>query len=115
MRTNYIIRLITLMATLVLGSGPLMAAEDHKAEAMKHAQAALESGKLGNAAAIGEHAGAAKVHAEAAQQERPNVHLEAAIKSLDSAIEESKKGNAALAEEAAFGAVTHLKAAEKSF
>ncbi|WP_236102272.1 small metal-binding protein SmbP [Methylotetracoccus oryzae] len=98
-----------------LGFAVTSGAEDHKAEAMKQAQAALDSGKQGNAAAVAEHAAAAKIHAEAAQQERPNPHLDAAIKNLDAAIAEGRKGNASSAEEAAFGAVTHLKAAEKSF
>jgi hypothetical protein len=100
---------------MTMAQGVGAAPENHKAEAVKHAEAAYESGKQGNLAALGEHAVASKQHAEAAQAERANPHLEAGIRNLDSAIAESRSGHADLAEEAAFGALTHLKAAEKSF
>ena len=90
-------------------------AEDHKAEATKHAMAAAESGKKGDAAAVGEHAKASKTHAEAAQAEKANPHLEAGIKNLNEAIEHAKMGHADIAGESADAAATHLKAAEKSF
>lgn len=90
-------------------------AEDHKAEATKHALAAAESGKQGDAAAVGEHAAVAKTHAEAAKAEKPNPHLDAGIKNLDEAIEHAKMGHADIAGEAADAAATHLKAAEKAF
>jgi hypothetical protein len=90
-------------------------AEDHKAEATKHAIAAAESGKKGDAAGVGEHAAAAKTHAEAAQAEKANPHVEAGIKNLNEAIEHAKMGHADVAGESADAAATHLKAAEKSF
>lgn len=98
----------------LLGTTQVLA-EDHKAEATKHALAAAESGKRGDAAAVGEHAAAAKTHAEAAQAEKPNAHLDAGIKNLNDAIEHAKMGHADIAGEAADAAATHLKAAEKSF
>lgn len=90
-------------------------AEDHKAEATKHAIAAAESGKKGDAAGVGEHAAVAKTHAEAAQAEKANPHLTAGIKNLNEAIDLAKQGKADDAGEAADAAATHLKAAEKSF
>jgi hypothetical protein len=89
----------------------VIAAEDHKAEALKHAEAAVESGKKGDAAGVGEHATAAKTHAQAAEKEKANAHLEAAIKSLDGAIEHGKMGHADIAGKSAQEAVSHLKAA----
>jgi hypothetical protein len=99
----------------LLNLTPAIAEEDHKAEASKHAMAAVESARKGDAAAVGEHASAAKAHAEAAEKERANPHLEAAIKSLDEAIEHSRMGHADIAGKSAEAAATHLKAAEKSF
>jgi hypothetical protein len=96
----------------LLSLNPVIAVENHKAEALKHAEAAAESGKKGDAAGVGEHATAAKTHAEAAEKEKANPHLEAAIKSLDGAIEHSKMGHADVAGKSAEEAVTHLKAAE---
>ena len=99
----------------LLSLTPTLAAEDHKAEATRHALAAAESAKKGDAAAVGEHIIAAKAQAEAAEKEKANPHLETAIKYLDRAIEHSKKGQIAIAGESAETAATHLKAAEKAF
>ncbi len=110
--------LTTLMAAgLLTGlfASATVLAEDHKAEATQHALAAAASGKKGDAVACGEHAAAAKTHAEAAQAEKPNPHLSAGIKNLDEAIEHAKMGHADVAGEAAEAAATHLKAAEKAF
>lgn len=98
----------------VLSMNPAFA-EDHKAEATQHALAAAESGKKGDAAAVGEQAAVAKAHAEAAKAEKPNPHLDAGIKNLNEAIEHAKMGHADIAGEAADAAATHLKAAEKAF
>ena len=98
------------VAMLGLNSA-IAAEEDHKAEALKHAEAAAASGKAGDAKAVGEHASAAKVHAEAAETAKANEHLEAAIKSLDGAIEHAGMGHADVAGKSAEEAVTHLKAA----
>jgi hypothetical protein len=102
-----------LLASLTAGTA-LRAEENHKAEALKHALAAAESGQKGDAAAAGEHAKAAKVHAEAAEKEKANPHVEAGIKNLNESIEHAKLGHAQMAGESAEAAATHLKAAEKS-
>lgn len=103
-----------LLAAL-LNLNPAIAEENHKAEATRHALAAAEAGKKGDAAAVGEHASTAKTHAEAAEKEKANPHLEAGIKNLNEAIEHAKMGHADIAGEAADAAATHLKAAEKAF
>lgn len=109
---------IALFAGFLLGALVAVSpawAEDHKAEATKHAIAAAESGKAGDAKAVGEHAQAALVHAEAAEKEKANPHVEAGIKNLKEAIEHAKMGHADIAGQSADAAATHLKAAEKSF
>lgn len=103
-----------LLASL-LNLNPVLAQENHKAEATRHALAAAEAGRKGDAAAVGEHAAAAKTHAEAAEKEKANPHLEAGIENLNKAIEHAGMGHADIAGEAADAAATHLKAAEKSF
>jgi hypothetical protein len=99
----------------LLNLNPAFAQEDHKAEATRHALAAVEAGKKGDAAAVGEHAAMAKTHAEAAEQEKANPHLEAGIKNLNEAIEHARMGHADVAGKAAEAACAHLKAAEKAF
>ncbi|HYE34695.1 small metal-binding protein SmbP [Methylocaldum sp.] len=90
-----------------------VAAEDHKAEAMKHTQAAVDSSKKGDAKGVAEHAEAAKTHAAAANKEKANPHLDAALKSLDGAIEHGKMGHADIAGKAAEEAMTHLNAVKQ--
>jgi hypothetical protein len=111
MRGTFLTSLMAGAFAAVLGLNPAFAAENHKAEALTHAEAAAASGKAGDAKGVGEHAAAAKVHVEAAEKEKANEHLEAADKSLDGAIEHSKMGHADVAGKAAEEAVTHLKAA----
>lgn len=82
------------------------------AEALKQAGEAAGSGKKGEAKAVCEHAEGAKIHAEAAEKEKPNEHLSAAIRSLDGAIKHCKMGHADVAGKAAEEAVNHLKAAQ---
>ncbi|MGX2041009.1 small metal-binding protein SmbP [Methylocaldum sp. MU1018] len=112
MRGKFLSGLLAGLFTLSLGFAAV-AAEDHKAEAMKHAQAAVDSGKKGDAKEVAEHAEAAKTHAEAANKEHPNPHLDAAIKSLDGAIEHGKMGHADVAGQAAEEAITHLNAVKQ--
>lgn len=112
MRGRILTGLWTIILAALLGFAPAMAAEDHKAEAIKHAQAAAESG---DAKAVGEHAVASRAHVDAALKEKPNTHLDAAATSLDAAIEQSKAGDAAAAASSANTALIHLKAAEKAF
>jgi hypothetical protein len=114
MKKTFVARVGAALMTVTLGMGVALA-EDHKAQATQHAQAAAESGKKGDAAAVGEHAAAALTHAQAAQQEKANPHLDAGVKNLKEAIEHAKMGHADIAGEAADAAATHLKAAEKAF
>lgn len=101
-----------LMSLYFLTAGELaLAAENSKDEAVKHAQAAAEAGKKGDAKTVVEHAKTAKTHVEAAEKDKPGPHYEAAEKSLESAIEHGNKGRAESAGKAAEEAVTHLKAA----
>lgn len=111
MRGKLLLSLSSAALAVALALTPGHAAENHKAEALKHAEAAVDSGKKGDAPGVGTHASAAKEHVTAAEKEKPNAHLEAANKSLDSAIDHSKMGHADLAGKAAEEAVTHLKAA----
>lgn len=103
------------LVAALLSLSPAMAEENHKAEAAKHAQAAVEAGKKGDAAAVGEHCAMAKTHADAAQQEKANPHLGAGIENLNKCIEHAGMGHADIAGGAAEAAVSHLQAAEKSF
>ena len=48
-------------------------------------------------------------HAEAAQKEKANPHLEEGIKGLKDAIEHGKAGHADVATKAASGALMHIK------
>jgi hypothetical protein len=100
--------LLTAAFATMLGLSAAQAAEDHKAEALKHAEAAVAAG---NAAGVAEHAEAAKTHAAAANAEKKSPHYDAAITSLNSAIEHGKMGHADIAKKSAEEAVTHLKAA----
>ncbi|MGZ8227850.1 MAG: small metal-binding protein SmbP [Methylococcaceae bacterium] len=79
-------------------------AESHMAEALKHAEAAA---KADDTKSIVEHAEAAKVHAQTADE-----HLDAGITSLNDAIDHGKMKHDDLAKKAAEEAVTHLKAAQ---
>ncbi|WP_205780627.1 MULTISPECIES: small metal-binding protein SmbP [Methylocaldum] len=112
MRGKILSGLLAGLFTMSLGF-TAVAAEDHKGEAMKHAQAAVDSGKKGDAKGVAEHAEAAKTHATAANQANPNPHLDAAIKSLDGAIEHGKMGHADIAGKAAEEAMTHLNAVKQ--
>lgn len=111
MRTKFLTSLTALACGALLTLNAAYAAENHKAEALKHAEAAVASSKAGDAKAVSEHAGAAKVHTEAAEKEKASPHYEAAIKSLDGAIEHGNMGHADIAGKSAEEAVTHLKAA----
>jgi hypothetical protein len=102
------------LIALLLNLSPAIA-EDHKAEATKQALAGAAAGKKGDAAAVGEHCAESKAHAEAAEKEKANPHLEAGIENLNKAIEQAKMGHADIAGQAAEAAAAHLKAAEKSF
>lgn len=97
---------------ILLMTGSLaLAAESHKDEALKHAQAAVEASQKGDAKGVAEHATAAREHVVAAGKENASAHYEAAGKSLDGAVEHGNMGHADIAGKSAEEAVTHLKAA----
>jgi len=80
------------------------AGENHMAEALKYAEAAV---KADDSKVIAEHAETAKTHAKAADE-----HLDAGITSLNDAIDHGKLKHTDLAKKSAEEAVTHLKAAQ---
>jgi len=91
-------------------------AEDHKAEATKHAIAAAESGKKGDAAGVGEHAAAAKTHAEAAQARKSQPSCRGRHQEPERSDRTRQVwGMPMWPVKRPYAAATHLKAAEKSF
>ena len=101
----------TALFAVLLNLNAVYAGEDHKAEALKHVQAAIDTGKAGDAKAATEHLEQAKTHAAAANKEKPSVHLDAAIQSLDKGIEHGKMGHGGMTVQPAEEAMTHIKAA----
>jgi hypothetical protein len=79
----------------------------HVVAAIKHAEAAVHFGNIGNAAHLLEEATEALTHAKAAQQEMNNPHLDAAVKELEEAIHEPIHVPVALPH--AESALKHLK------
>src|SRR5918996_5368287 len=77
-------------ALTLFGNSFSYAAEDHVAEALKHAEQAVTHGKMGHADVLVEHVQASLKHAEAAEKKKANPHTKAAIKSLKSATEHGK-------------------------
>jgi hypothetical protein len=87
------------------------AAENHELQAFIHAKAAVEHGEMGHANLVAEHARAALTHAEAAEQEQKNAHMEEGIVHLKAAIEHGDLGHAEVATEHAKAAFEHIKLA----
>jgi hypothetical protein len=67
---------------------------NHQAEAVRHAQAAVDAGKTGDASAVAEHAQEALAHATQLQTERPGENIEKAVANLRDAITKGKSGDA---------------------
>jgi hypothetical protein len=86
-----------------------LAALDQVAEAIMHTKKAIEHGKIGHADVLKAHAGAALIHAKAAEKAKPNTHTEEAIKHLEQAIVEGKNGHADTATAHAEAALTQLE------
>ena len=82
---------------------------DHKAEAIKEIQLALDEGKAGRAPTLVTHAQSALEHAQAAEKEKPTPDVEAAITSLQNAVDKGKAGNVADATKALQDALSRLK------
>lgn len=93
-------------------------AEPHLDEAIKHATAAVEHGKMGHASVLVEHATPALEHAMAGALIARGVaksHTDNAITDLEEAIKHGKEGDkhAGVATTYAETALEHLKAANK--
>lgn len=98
------IRGLTSAIILSIASFTVFAVENHIAEAIKHAQAAVNAG---NGKTIAEHAEAAKAHAKMSTK-----HLAGGIKSLDGAIEQGNLGHDDLARRNVVEAISQLNAAQ---
>ncbi len=79
------------------------------AEALTHAQEAVDHGGLGNADVVATQAEASLQHAQAAKNDMTNPHLDAATAELGEAITHGKSGHADVATGHAKSAVMHLK------
>lgn len=102
--TDMDIRGLTVAIILSIASLTVFAVENHIAEAIKHAQAAVNAG---NGKAIAGHAEAAKAHAKMS-----NKHLDSGIKSLDGAIEQGNLSHDDLARKNVEEAISQLNAAQ---
>lgn len=81
----------------------------HVAEALAHAQEAVDHGGMGHADAVVTHAETSLQHAHAAQKDMSNPHLDAAVAELGEAVTHGKAGHADVATSHAKSAIMHLK------
>ena len=105
-----------LLAGLLLCLSTSVFAEDHLAEATKHANEAVSEGHAGSAPKMMHHAKAALDHALAASiiaKSVPKNHINAASKSLQESIDQSSLNQVEGATKSAEAAVEHLNAAKK--
>lgn len=79
------------------------------AEALTHAQEAVDHGGMGHADVVVTHAEASLQHAQAAKNDMKNPHLDAAITELGEAITHGKAGHPDVATGHAKSVVMHLK------
>jgi hypothetical protein len=103
---------LCMMGLLTLGissSVVLAGGNPHVAEAIAHAEAAVEHGELGHADVLVEHAQEGLTHAQAAQKEVKNPHLDEGVHELMESIDHGKKGHAEIGTKHAKSAVMHLK------
>jgi hypothetical protein len=108
--------LTSLIAALALTVSVGAFADENVKSALKHANAAVEHGKMGHAPILVEHAKAALEDTLAAAittKGQVKTHVEAASKSLQEAIDHGTLGHADMATKPAEEAVEHLKAANK--
>jgi hypothetical protein len=90
-------RMVILTALVVarftfLSDSVCWAVEPHQAEALKHAQAAIQEGKAKKPSSFVEHAQEALKHAEAAQAQNPNPHMLTAVDELKYAVRRGQVG-----------------------
>ena len=103
--------LLFLGAFTFFGLGIANAAEeevDHKAEAIKHTEQAVEHGKQGHADVLVEHAQQALKHSKEGTGVRSTYELEVASPHLRQAIEHGKQGHADIATQHAEEALAKL-------
>lgn len=103
---------IAIIAALLFASTGAFA-EEHAAEALKHAEHALSHGKAGHAPQLVDHAENALKHAQKAESVasgEAKTHVTAGIKALEEAIAHGKQDHAEVAAQHAEEAVSHLKA-----
>ncbi len=98
--------------SLILFSGSALGGNPHVAEAISHAEAAVDHGQQGHADVLVEHAEEALTHAKAAQEEVKNPHLDEGVHELMEAIDHGKKGHAEVGTKHAKSAVMHMKEVE---
>jgi len=100
----------------LISSAAVFAGEDHAAEAMTHAKAAVEHGKAGHPNVLVDHAKLALEHALAGSLSAHGAaknHLDAAANSLQSAIDQGGLDKTAEATKAAEEAISHIQASTK--
>ena len=95
--------------SLILFLSPALAGNTHVAEAISHAEAAVDHGQQGHPDALVEHAEEALTHAKAAQGEVNNPHLDEGVNELMEAIKHGKLGHADVGTKHAKSAVMHMK------
>jgi hypothetical protein len=115
MKLNTLAVALIVGALSVFGVGSSYAGEheNHAAEALKHAQAAVDAGRKGTASNVAAHAEKALEHAQQAEKEKADTHITEAETHLNQAIEHGKMGHADIAENHAEEAVRHLEMAYK--
>jgi hypothetical protein len=104
-----LLSMLTLLTVGTWGSVAMADQNPHVAEAIAHAEGAVEHGGLGHADALVEHAQEALTHAQAAQKEVKNPHLDEGVHELMEAIDHGKQGHAEVGTKYAKSAVMHLK------
>lgn len=109
---------ITAAAAFIVGALSLFAAgissateHKHVADAITHAQAAVNDGQRGTADAVAGHAQQALEHAKQADNAQPDTHITEAETHLHQAIDHATMGHADIAANHAQEAMRHLKMA----
>lgn len=109
-------KLTIAVATSLLLFNAAVFADPHLDEAIKHAEAAVNSGKTGHSHDLVEHAGSAREHAMAAElteKGQAKTRTDNAIIDLDEAIKHGKMMHAEIATTYAEAALDDLKKANK--
>lgn len=109
-RAGLLAGVFLVVCSLMLFSGLALAGGNpHVAEAISHAEAAVDHGEQGHADVLVEHAEEALTHATMAQEEVKNPHLDEGVHELMEAIDQGKQDHAEVATKHAKSAVMHMK------